>query len=54
MRWPVRGATLGVVAAMPHERENARVTDVVDESGRPVGVLSTLDVARVLAERSLQ
>jgi len=27
---------------------------VVDESGRPVGVLSTLDVARVLAERSLQ
>ena len=27
---------------------------VDDESGKPVGILSTLDMARVLAERSLR
>ena len=45
--------TLRRAAQMMTEHAVAHLL-VVDESGRPVGVLSTLDVARVLAERSLQ
>ncbi len=64
MRRPVRGATLGVVAAMPHERENARVTDVVDVILRDGSTLrlrpparadadAILDFFRALSEQSL-
>jgi len=45
--------TLRRAAQMMTEHAVAHLL-VVDQSGRPVGVLSTLDVARVLAERSLE
>jgi CBS domain-containing protein len=47
------GDTLQRATQMMTEHAAAHLL-VVDESGTPVGVLSTLDVARVLAERSLQ
>jgi CBS domain-containing protein len=46
--------TLQRAAQMMTEHAAAHLLVVDDESGRPVGVLSTLDVARVLAERSLR
>jgi CBS domain-containing protein len=45
--------TLQRAAQMMTEHAAAHLL-VIDDSGKPVGVLSTLDVARVLAERSLQ
>lgn len=48
------GDTLQRAAQMMTEHAAAHLLVVDDESGKPVGVLSTLDVARVLAERSLQ
>jgi CBS domain-containing protein len=39
---------------MMTEHAVAHLLVVDDGSGKPVGVLSTLDMARVLAERSLQ
>ena len=48
------GDTLQRAAQMMTEHAVAHLLVVDEESGRPVGVLSTLDVARVLAERSLQ
>lgn len=44
--------TLQRAAQMMTEHSVAHLLVVDDVSGRPVGVLSTLDVARVLAERS--
>jgi signal-transduction protein with cAMP-binding, CBS, and nucleotidyltransferase domain len=46
--------TLQRAAQMMTEHAAAHLLVVDDESGRPVGVLSTLDIARVLAERSLR
>ncbi len=48
------GDTLQRAAQMMTEHAAAHLLVVDDESGSPVGVLSTLDVARVLAERSLR
>jgi len=46
------GDTLQRAAQMMTEHAAAHLVVVDDESGRPVGVISTLDLARVLAERS--
>jgi signal-transduction protein with cAMP-binding, CBS, and nucleotidyltransferase domain len=46
--------TLQRAAQMMTEHAAAHLLVVDGESGKPVGVLSTLDVARVLAERSLE
>ncbi|HEX6724601.1 MAG TPA: CBS domain-containing protein [Gaiella sp.] len=46
------GETLLRAAQMMTEHAAAHLLVVDDESGRPVGVLSTLDVARVLAEHN--
>lgn len=46
------GDTLQRAAQMMTEHAAAHLLVVDEGSGRPVGVLSTLDVARVLAERS--
>jgi len=48
------GDTLQRAAQLMTEHAAAHLLVVDDESGRPVGVISTLDVARVLAERSRQ
>lgn len=48
------GESLQRAAQMMTEHAVAHLVVVDDESGSPVGVLSTLDVARALAERSLQ
>lgn len=44
--------TLQRAAQMMTEHAAAHLLVVDEESGRPVGVLSTLDIARLLAERS--
>ena len=46
------GETLQRAAQIMTEHAAAHLLVVDDTSGRPVGVLSTLDVARLLAERS--
>jgi CBS domain-containing protein len=46
--------TLQRAAQMMTEHAAAHLLVIDDASGKPVGVLSTLDVARVLAERSLR
>lgn len=48
------GDTLQRAAQMMTEHAAAHLLVVDDASGKPVGVLSTLDIARVLAERSRQ
>ena len=48
------GDTLHRATQMMTEHAVAHLLVVDDESGEPVGVLSTLDIARVLAERSLR
>jgi len=48
------GDTLQRATQMMTEHAVAHLLVVDDESGKPVGVLSTLDMARVLAERSLR
>jgi len=48
------GESLQRAAQMMTEHAVAHLLVVDRESGRPIGVLSTLDVARALAERSLQ
>ena len=45
------GETLQRAAQMMTEHAAAHLLVVDEESGRPVGVLSTLDIARLLAER---
>ena len=48
------GDTLQRATQMMTEHAVAHLLVVDDESGKPVGILSTLDMARVLAERSLR
>ena len=48
------GDTLQRATQIMTEHAVAHLLVVDDESGKPVGVLSTLDMARVLAERSLR